>query len=277
MKILQWHIYIIGLVFGSCFFANCGNQQEGCIDPLAANFDVSAEKNCCCNYPFVVLDFKFLTNTEEYNIGNATANGDTLADANGNLFVVKNIRFLFSDFVFNKNESAPYVFDQRMKVFFKNTNDSIYSIDDYAAVSFTNKSIKTFSYKTQIKLNSLDFISGVSDSAYLFDSYKILSSSHPLYPIRGNFFDSTSLKYQIAIIDVLTLSDSTNRSIRIDQPDAPEHHFLFNNLSVKPGFDLNITANISLDKLFDKVNWLAPDQQVIRDQIKINITQMFVQ
>ena len=266
---------ILILTIVSFIFSQCGNQQEGCTDPLAVNFDVSAEKNCCCRFPSVILNYGFQYDGMPYNIGNANSNGDTLLDAEGNAFVVRNIRLLFSDFVINKEGAEPHVFDKRLKAYIAGTGDSILTIDDYAAISFTNTMVTTFTYKAPLILHSLDFKSGATDSAYLFDPLRITTVNHPLYRVRGNFYDSTSMQYQAAIIEILTLKDSTLRTFRVAKPDDSAYHIGLNDFPVKPGFDLRIDLNINFNRLFEGINWDTADQAIIRERIRKNLPFIF--
>lgn len=57
MKISHWFflLILVGLL-------GCYDEKEGCLDPNALNFDVSADKDCCCEYPSLKLNVSFMQN-----------------------------------------------------------------------------------------------------------------------------------------------------------------------------------------------------------------------
>ncbi len=54
MNKIQWLLLTILLVVVGCY-----DEQEGCLDPTALNFDVSADKDCCCEYPKLKLKVNY--------------------------------------------------------------------------------------------------------------------------------------------------------------------------------------------------------------------------
>ena len=55
----------IGLI--SFLLLGCYERQEGCLDALANNFDLDADRNCCCTYPNLIFDVKHLMDTVNLN------------------------------------------------------------------------------------------------------------------------------------------------------------------------------------------------------------------
>lgn len=70
----------------------CRQKKEGCLDASALNFDVSADKDCCCIYPSIVLKTNFKKDdTTGYNFFNGYQK-----DAKDKVYLVKSIRFYIS-------------------------------------------------------------------------------------------------------------------------------------------------------------------------------------
>ena len=50
---------LLSVLFASLVFASCVEDIEGCLDPLARNFDPTADIECCCEYPELKLNFVY--------------------------------------------------------------------------------------------------------------------------------------------------------------------------------------------------------------------------
>ena len=57
MNKAQWVVLLIVLSLVGCY-----DDKEGCLDPNAVNFDVSADKDCCCQYPALTLNVSWKEN-----------------------------------------------------------------------------------------------------------------------------------------------------------------------------------------------------------------------
>ncbi|MDH3651152.1 MAG: hypothetical protein OEQ53_15815, partial [Saprospiraceae bacterium] len=52
----------------------CYEKKEGCLDALASNFDVTADLDCCCSYPQLILDVKHVYDSVNLNLGDVYTN-----------------------------------------------------------------------------------------------------------------------------------------------------------------------------------------------------------
>ncbi|MEY3052957.1 MAG: hypothetical protein RLY31_2742 [Bacteroidota bacterium] len=81
----------------------CYQPAEGCLDPLAANYDVSADDDCgstCCNYPSLKLSFQHRLALPGGAEDGTTFRYDSLYPAfpdTNHLYAVRRARFLLSD------------------------------------------------------------------------------------------------------------------------------------------------------------------------------------
>jgi hypothetical protein len=80
---LGWWIFLL-LISYSCY-----EEQEGCLNVLSSNFDVSADVECddCCNFPSLNLNITYPI----------PALDSVLQDVNGNDFVVEKLSFYLSN------------------------------------------------------------------------------------------------------------------------------------------------------------------------------------
>jgi hypothetical protein len=250
-------------------FVSCGKQNEGCTDPAARNFDVSADKNCCCEYPQFQLQYLFKMGV---NLLKSGQTGDTLTDAGGHLFTVVSAKFLFSDFIF-LSDAQSYLFDKRLWVFPKGKADSLLTVDDYITPSFGIETFNTFTYKIPPVLTGMRFKIGVSDSVLIFDPYRIRNVNHPLYPIKDGFFDTTNNTYNAGMIEIYFPTDSIFRKFPIPIPATRDISYSFDKLKLKEGFNTLLALNFKMDKLFDQIDWIKMDSTAIVSQLSVNLNK----
>ena len=77
----------------------CYEDQEGCLDINATNFDVEADINCpdCCTFPMLQLDYQHKAETADTTI-NFSYESITYQDGAGNPFRVRSVQYYLSDF-----------------------------------------------------------------------------------------------------------------------------------------------------------------------------------
>jgi hypothetical protein len=82
-------LWVTALAIG---WTGCYEASEGCLDPLAKNYNLSADRHCCCEYPNrgVSIDFTYDSLTFRLNRPFVNRAGDT--------FEVLNLRYMLSDF-----------------------------------------------------------------------------------------------------------------------------------------------------------------------------------
>ncbi|HHB80013.1 MAG TPA: hypothetical protein ENK85_12340 [Saprospiraceae bacterium] len=82
----NWILFIFLLLLAGCY-----EQKEGCLDPNALNFDVSADKDCCCTYP----NLKLLVN---YKANDSTSFSyvNYYTDAGGHVYKINSFSFFLT-------------------------------------------------------------------------------------------------------------------------------------------------------------------------------------
>jgi len=268
-----WHLF--PLLATIVMLISCGKQNEGCTDPKASNFDVSADKNCCCKYPKFILEFSFQHDKASYNYGTVSKPADTLEDAGQNSFRVNEIKFMFSDFVFHSLAQSDKYFDKRIKFYLKNNEDSVLSVDDYVNPSFSKTDFEAFTLNSEQTFNSLEFTMGGGDSIGLINTYLLRNTSHSLYPKGNVLWDSLQMHYRAAYISITTLPDSVVRKYYIDVPNSLKFQFNISGIKPKAGFDLNLLLKVNMNHLFNEISWHDDLESVITEKLRTNLPEIF--
>lgn len=83
------------------FVFGCYEQQEGCLDALASNFEIDSDDGCssCCEYPHLTFTIKHLYDTLNFNLGQVYSNGL------GQTFIPRAISFFVSDVTLLQGEN----------------------------------------------------------------------------------------------------------------------------------------------------------------------------
>jgi hypothetical protein len=77
----KYFIFIM-LLYG---LQGCYEPQEGCMDVYASNFEVSADRDCCCTYPQLRILNDFVLDTSDFS------QSSFLYDVNNTAFLVRNV------------------------------------------------------------------------------------------------------------------------------------------------------------------------------------------
>ncbi|HMQ06448.1 MAG TPA: hypothetical protein PKC30_04055 [Saprospiraceae bacterium] len=99
----------VGLICITIFNA-CYEPVEGCLDPDALNYNVSADNMCeeCCQLPNLNIFFSFRDRERPITLG------DTL-DLSSGLFIIENFSFFLSDIQFYDQNSKPLIFEDSLR------------------------------------------------------------------------------------------------------------------------------------------------------------------
>lgn len=158
---------------------SCYDPQEGCLDPLSANYDIDGDNSCegCCQYPALAFAIA------HYNGAESFAKGDTILTAQDSIVLL--------DFVYTLNNVRLINTESTIQVLDTTTlsNEDII-VDDIIKVKPSGyvNSIGKFRYegnitqlkfdtglpgilKTQSLINDTHPLNSTSDSLYYKDKY----------------------------------------------------------------------------------------------------------
>lgn len=265
MSLNKWMILLCFVLLTTNW--HCGKQNEGCTDPAARNFDVSADKNCCCQYPVLQLTYQYSYLNRNLKGGIA---GDTLLDAGNHPFTVLNAQLLLSGFSFISGTETLKT-DKRFWFHPLTGVDSFLTVSDYYDPSLQSELFTTITYKSSLDIDKINYTIGAADSALLFDPFRIRDVNNPLYPIKGSFYNEDDKKYSAAILDIYFPSDSSTRKYFVPAPVDNKVSFALTGITLKSGFNATLMRKISIDKLFADINWAQMDSLEIVNILTINL------
>lgn len=247
--------------------SSCGNVKEGCMDANASNFDVSADKDCCCTYPRMGLQF-------EYYNGDSPLSQAPLTDADGDTITINKLTFYLSGLHWKDAEDLEIRSDKRLWLFLSpgNFNDSTRSIDDYYLVEVNNARIQDFTFTHPFSLKRLALTFGVADSALANQPRYMKDVNHPLAGRKDNMYDFDANQYQ-----TLRLAYSINNSqqapdtVFVDSKQSRFNTELILNYHTVLGFDNYIIIRLYLNKLIEGIRFSTDDAASISEKLASNL------
>jgi hypothetical protein len=251
---------------------SCYEPIEGCLDVEAVNFDVTADKNCCCTYPALTLSVSQGFDTQIWFADSAYQNNL------GQWFKLKKATWYFSEFALTQNGNTLSVTDTvQLKTL--NGIDTLEQAftDDFILVRRSPVLYSIGDFRTSGAFDRIQFRLGLSE-----DARKILPSSalssHPLAPQTEEMWRGIDTSY--AAIQLIIQKDTLSSTI----PDTLYFtRYDFDNFMIEEsstfihetGFDFNVNLKINYLALFENVNWQNGDKSSWKSQIVANLPGAF--
>lgn len=227
---LGWCILVVFVASG------CYEEQEGCLDVLSSNFDVSADLECsnCCNYPSLNL-------TLQYPIPPLDS---ALQDVNGYSFVVEKLSFYLANVrLLDDSESE---FTLREKVSYNIEEDGTISevevVNNFLlANAVLPKTVRLGTFQAGGPFAQLTIEMKIPDSLgqALDDSFDF---NHPLSPSNGLLENDSYYSGQFTLLQ--TTPDSVRHEFFMKLPSGTAVNFP---ISFFPERGANIQINLALD------------------------------
>jgi hypothetical protein len=166
MKVVSvWTILITFLFLESCY-----TPQEGCLDTLASNYAITADKSCedCCQYPELQI---YMVHTMQDSSFNPL---DTFVNQLGQRYSILDVRFYLSGFKLQQQANQLKVLETLTP------NNATQKITDDVVLwrSVDNKGV-IGTVKAYGQFEGLSFNLGI-DSTMLITDYDNISAGHPL-------------------------------------------------------------------------------------------------
>ena len=159
-------ILFLFLVLNS-FYA-CTEGEEGCLDPDATNLDITADKNCCCTYPDISLDFSFTWGVDSVRF---YIDSIYVLDS-GDSLVIRDLRMYLSDVVFENDQLQLSILDSVVN------SNSEYLTDDLMLLDLNKFIVSAGSRKGSGDYNKLSISLGANSNWLNVDTLE-LQDSHP--------------------------------------------------------------------------------------------------
>jgi hypothetical protein len=246
----------------------CFDPQYGCLDIAATNFNASADKNCCCNFPDLILVVDQVYGTELYR-------PDSLVvGTNGHLFKIKSIAFYLSEFQCFKGTDRFEVGDSLdLKTLAGTDTVSRNFINDFVLSRITPRNV-VGSFREDGNFDKVRFRLGLNSEAGTVLP-TLAPSGHPLALQADSLYQNEYVFMQVVVArDSMTATPAdTLRFTRADLGDYfIEGTGTFNHAV---GYDFNLRLQADWQALFEGVVWTVYDKQAWKSRIVANLPSVF--
>lgn len=244
MRSNKW-ILIIHLVLIGVLLVGCYENQEGCLDLYASNFDVDADDdccpdpdNCCCEYPELQLTIAHQLDSTSLQLG------QIYETASGQTYILTELSFLLSDFALHSDTSWTGIRDTIV------LEDQLRP-DDATEISRNSFRFTVGSFLPPGNFDQIRFLCGLTaveanTSPSQFEAGHVLSDNSDLWDASDG--------YQMFRVGMIP-DTSTMDTIHLQFPAFPAIPFTLPIDEEKTiGSDLNVSISINYNLWFDALN-----------------------
>lgn len=271
-------LLFLGLILAT---TACLEQEEGCLDINATNYQVDADLPCadCCMYPLLQLNFqhKVFPDTSL----NLVYEDSIYQDGAGNEFRFRQIRYYLSNLHLLRPDGAEVGVEDTLQLPVEQPGGQIgieVVEDNFALVDpgdFRRKDIGTI--RTQGMFNKVKLTFGITGAANTVEP-GVLPDNHPL-AAPGLYWnaDSGRVFNQIELFRVENGRDTIETVLEIGMPEnlrtmelsLPQEFYL------DPGFSAELILRINYLTWFEDVNLVADSEEQIIQKIVKKLTESF--
>lgn len=167
---LHFIIFLVLIIFTSF---SCFEKEAGCLDAEAVNFDVTADDDCCCEYPKLVLKMSHVYDDQTLILGS-----DLVNDINSP-FEIISFQYYLSGFSYVDESNNTFSTTDRISLPQISSDDNVTTTDDFVLISrsFIRDSIGFFTDFGDYE--KLEFEIGVKEIAQNTDPDGV-DADHPL-------------------------------------------------------------------------------------------------
>jgi hypothetical protein len=252
--------------------SSCFEPKEGCLDIAATNFDAAADKDCCCEYPKLVLTVNQVYDTLLFR------NDSLYPDAQGRLFRIKSVAFYLSEFELKQNGSPFNVSDTLTLATLEGVDTSSrLFINDFLLVRRTPLSFTVGTFRQDGFFELVKFRLGLSDAAQTVIPSKA-PAAHPLATQPDGLWQGSSTGFigLQAVVVRDSMSSTPPDTLRFTRADLGDFFLETSGSFVHPtGFDFPLILTVDYRQLFDGVNWSSHDISSWKSQIVSNLSASF--
>jgi hypothetical protein len=262
----------IFLLFTALSLSSCFEPKEGCLDIAATNFDAAADKDCCCEYPKLVLTVNQVYDTLLFR------NDSLYQDAQGRLFRIKSVAFYLSEFELMQNGN-PFQMSDTLTLITRegvDTSSQLF-INDFLLVRRTPLSFTVGTFRQDGLFESVKFRLGLSDAAQKVIPAKA-PTAHPLALQPDSLWQGYTAGFVglQAVVVRDSMMSTTPDTLRFTRADLGNFFLESSGSFVHPtGFDFPLILTVDYKKLFDGVNWSGHDISSWKSQIISNLSASF--
>lgn len=267
---LSFFLFLFAVLQTACF-----EPKDGCLDIEATNFDAAADKNCCCEYPQLVLETVQRFDTLQYL-------PDSLyLGADGKWFRIKSVVFYLSDIQLFQNGGILTVSDSaQLQTFAPTGNDTLKEAftDDFLLVRRTPVDNSVGDFRPAGVFDKIKFRLGLSA-----DANRVIPGLAPGgSPLR---IQADSLWYGRDAGYVFMRAIVARDSMSATQPDtlaftrADLDDFFVEQTGVfthqSGGYDFRLQLTVDYKVMFNGIDWTSGDISAWKSQIVANLPNVF--
>jgi hypothetical protein len=270
------HMSRLLLFFGTVLLAlclsACFEPKEGCLDIAATNFDAGADKDCCCEYPKLVLSVNQVYDSLLF------LNNSLYPDASGHLFRIKSVAFYLSDFQAFQSGQAFSVSDTiTLNTFVGSDTSGMLFTNDFQLVRRTPVVYSVGTFRQDGNFEEVSFRFGLSEAAQ-----KVIPSkapiNHPLYTQPDSLWrgQTNGFVFLQAVVVRDSMEATQPVTLRFLQADLGQQYLGATGLFVHPtGYDFPLVLTVDYKKMFEGVNWSTHDISAWKTTILANLPGTF--
>ncbi len=270
VRIFSFFSCLLLLVQTACF-----EPKEGCLDIGATNFDASADQDCCCQYPQLVLEV-----IQRFDSLNFTENAVYPAPLNNHLFRLKSVAFYLSDFQLVQN-GVPYAVDDtvQLRAFGPGSPDTVTETltDDFLLIRRLPFSHEVGSFRPDGAFQEVRIRLGLTEAAGRTIP-RLAPVGHPLRTQPDSLWHGPGTGYIFAQIVLArdTFSTTLPDTISFSRADLG-NLFLTTTAAVthQTGTDLNLNLLADYKPLFAGVDLTTGDKALWKTQMAANLLAVF--
>lgn len=255
---------ITGLILLLLLSSAC-QREEGCLDSSATNYDVSADLDCCCEYPNLELRIFRVAGTETFSVDSV------YQDAGGDGFQIADTRFYISDFHLVRDDGTEVGITDSIFIEKLDNSNEVFE-DNFARINPDANLYEIGQIQTQGNFSKISFVLGlVPDVNHSNpDNY---AGDHPLAIQSDSLHINQQEGYKFNVMDITTFNDTTTYFVSSD-PNSVQVEIDYD-LTVLKAFDVEVQIDVDLTGLLENVDFSNDDFNTIQDKIVTNTPGAF--
>jgi len=259
------------LLLAICFSA-CFEPKEGCLDIAATNFDAGADKDCCCEYPKLVLTVDQVYDTLLFR------NDSLYLNSAGQIFRIKSVAFYLSDFQLFQNGEIFTVSDTlTLNTFSGSDTSSQQFTNDFQLIRRTPIDYVVGTFRQDGNFEELNFRLGLSGDAQKVIPTKA-PANHPLSAQADSLWrgQTNGFVFLQAVVVRDSMGVTKPDTLRFLESDLGQARIGATGLFVHPtGYNFPLVLKVDYKKMFEGINWSIDDIPVWKTKIVANLDGTF--
>lgn len=255
----------------------CFEPKDGCLDIEATNFDASADRDCCCEYPNLILEAR-----HRYGSDSVQYVPDSLyVNSTGQIFRIKKVVFYLSEIQLFQNGGMFSVSDTvQLQTYAPTGGDTTKEAftDDFLLVRRSPIDNPVGEFRPAGIFDKIRMRLGLSSDAQRVIP-RLAPSGSPL-KIQGDslwYGPSAGYVFLQAVVVRDSMPATKPDTLSFTQADLPDFFIEKTGSYYHPsgGYNFRLTLGIDYKKLFDGINWTTGDIPAWKSQIVVNLPSVF--